>query len=347
MNSKSTVIIILLVLIAVIACRKGSNDAPQPDDVRFVAPSNFPQPVYSFENNAVTKNGFELGRKLFFDSGLSIDGSVSCGSCHQPFAAFANLDHSVSHGVDNCLGTRNTPPLFNLVWQQEFMWDGGVRNIEVSPLNALTNPCEMANTLTNVVDVLNKSNQYPALFNKAFGTSTVTSQLMFRALTQFMSMLVSANSKYDKHIRKETGGDFSIDEEAGYQLFIQKCSVCHKEPLFTDLSYRSNGLDLYSEDRGRDSITQNEADRGKFRVPTLRNIEVTMPYMHDGRFNTLKRVLEHYNSGVKNNPNLDAELKKNGVSGIPLTQTEQTQIIAFLKTLTDNDFIHDKRFAEQ
>ncbi|RYE13624.1 MAG: c-type cytochrome, partial [Sphingobacteriales bacterium] len=249
--------------------------------------------------------------------------------------------------VDDCLGTRNSPPLFNLAWHNEFMWDGGVHHIELSPLNALTNSCEMANDLNTIVAYLNSTQPYPALFNKAFGTSTINSQQLFRALAQFTAMLVSANSKYDKHIRNESGGEFDTDEQAGYELFKQKCSACHKEPLFTDLSYRSNGLDLYSKDRGRDSITRDPADRGKFKVPSLRNIELTKPYMHDGRFKSLERILEHYNSGVKANPNLDPELKKDATLGIPITKTEQAQVIKFLKTLTDNEFTHDKRFTEQ
>ena len=253
---------------------KAINDQVTADSVHFKVPANFPKPVYDFKDNPVTANGFNLGRKLFYDPILSRDKSISCANCHQSFAAFANLDHAVSHGVDECLGTRNAPPLFNLAWQKEFMWDGGVHHIEVSPLNALTNPCEMA----------------------------------------------------------------------GYALFKQHCSACHKEPLFTDLSYRSNGLDLIPDDIGRDSITRLASDKGKFRVPSLRNVELTSPYMHDGRFTTLKQVLQHYSTGVKPTTNLDPVLHQNAVPGIILTSTEQAQLIAFLKTLTDQDFVNDKRF---
>lgn len=347
MMSKLTAIVSLMIFIVFVACRKEKTDAPQPNDVGFVVPANFTQPVYKFENNAVTRYGFELGRKLFYDAGISKSGTISCGSCHQQFAAFANLDHSVSHGVDDCLGTRNAPPLFNLAWHGEFMWDGGVKNIEVSPLNALTNPCEMANDLNAITKYLNATAPYPDMFRKAFGTPTANSQLLLRALTQFTAMMVSATSKYDKHIRNETGGEFTANEQAGYELFKQKCSTCHAEPLFTDLSYRSNGLDELPADIGRDSITHNDADHGKFKVPSLRNVELSKPYMHDGRFSSLARVLEHYNSGVKNTANLDPLIKKSGVLGIPLTKPEQALIITFLKTLTDNEFIHDTRFAQQ
>jgi cytochrome c peroxidase len=349
-----TKLFIFSVLLALIAGSAAFKNAPEidtksliADSVRFKVPSNFPQPIYKFIDNAITSGGFKLGRKLFYDPLLSKDNTIACANCHQSFAAFANLDHEVSHGVGDCQGTRNAPPLFNLAWQKEFMWDGGVHHIEVSPINALTNSCEMANDLNTITGRLQNSPVYPAFFTAAFGSTEINSQKLLRALAQFTSMLVSAGSKYDKYIRHEPGGIFTADEEAGYVLFKQKCSVCHKEPLFTDLSYRSNGLDKYPEDSGRDSITHMEADRGKFRVPSLRNVELTSPYMHDGRFATLKQVLEHYNAGVQNSSNLDPELHKNGVYGIKLNIKEQDQLIAFLKTLTDNDFVKDKRFQAQ
>lgn len=348
MKAKTLVFSVLLVFIignsAFQQVKKGSNFTSISDSIRFIVPSNFPKPVYDFKDNPLTNNGFNLGRTLFYDPILSKDNSISCANCHQSFAAFANLDHAVSHGVDECQGTRNAPALFNLAWQKEFMWDGGVKHIEVSPLNALTNPCEMANDLNAITVRLKESKTYPILFNAAFGNKEINSQKMLRALAQFTSMLVSANSKYDKHIRHEAGGNFTDEEDAGYNLFKKHCSACHQEPLFTDLSYRSNGLDLNPEDNGRDSITHIRSDKGKFRVPSLRNAELTAPYMHDGRFTTLKQVMEHYNSGVKNNENLDPILHQNNTYGIRLNDKEQNQIIAFIKTLTDKDFINDKRF---
>jgi cytochrome c peroxidase len=314
------------------------------DSIKFSVPANFPKPVYDFKDNKVTKNGFNLGRLLFYDPLISKDKTISCANCHQAFAAFANLDHAVSHGVDDCMGSRNTPPLFNLAWQREFMWDGGVHHLEVSPLNAMTNSCEMATDLITIVDRLKATAKYPPLFKKAFGTPEINSQRTFRALAQFTSMLVSANSKYDKHIRKESGGVLDKNEQAGYALFKKNCNSCNTEPLFTDLTYRSNGLDLVPENNGRDSITHLQHDRGKFRVPSLRNIELTGPYMHDGRFETLNEVLQHYNSGVKGNANLDPILHQHDIYGIRLTPAEQSQLIAFLKSLTDRDFVNDKRF---
>lgn len=316
------------------------------DSIRFSTPANFPPTAYSFKDNPVTDAGFKLGRILFYDPILSKDRSVSCGSCHQQFAAFANLDHSVSHGVADCQGTRNAPPLFNLAWMKEFMWDGGVNHIEVSPLNALMNTCEMANELDTITNRLAKTPAYPALFRAAFGTEEINSQRLLRALAQFTSMLVSASSPYDKHVRGEAGGSFTPDQEAGYVLFRANCAACHTEPLFTDGSFRNNGLDLVSEDSGRDSITHQASDRGKFRVPSLRNAALTAPYMHDGRFETLADVLEHYHAQVKPHANLDPLLRKNGRSGIALSVLERKQVLAFLTTLTDTEFIGDERFKQ-
>ncbi|WP_207428743.1 cytochrome-c peroxidase [Pedobacter sp. SYSU D00535] len=338
--------IIASVIILGYSCEKDRSSGPEGETVAFVRPSNFPEPVYQFEGNKLTAEGFELGRKLFYDQALSLDNSTSCGSCHQQFAAFANLDHSVSHGIDNCLGTRNAPPLFNMVWQSEFMWDGGVHHIEFSSLNALTNPCEMGMDLDSLTARLSRTSPYPHLFQKAFGSAGITSQRVLKALTQFMGAMVSANSKYDKYVRREPGGEFTQAEQAGYQLFKAKCASCHTEPLFSDFSYRSNGLDLNPLDRGRDSITNSSADRGTFRVPSLRNIEVSRPYMHDGRFFFLEDVLEHYNSGVKAHRNLDPSLRNGERRGIPLSKTDQSNIIAFLKTLTDHEFLRAKKFSE-
>ncbi|RYD78522.1 MAG: cytochrome-c peroxidase [Sphingobacteriales bacterium] len=325
------------------ACSKNEVEiTPEEVKVTFVVPSNFPAPAYNFEDNQLTNAGFALGKKLFYDARLSADKSVSCGSCHQQFAAFANLDHKVSHGVNNCQGKRNAPPLFNLAWQKAFFWDGGVKNIETSPLNAITDACEMGTDIETIIAFLKSTTPYPDLFKQAFGSTEINSQRILKSITQFTAVLVSGNSKYDKVMRKESGTSFTPSESAGYNLFKEKCSACHAEPLFTDFSYRSNGLDMLSIDEGRSHITGLSSDFGTFRVPTLRNIEFTGPYMHDGRFYSLDEVLEHYNSGIKSSLNLDARLK----SGIPLNALEKEQIKAFLKTLTDNEFIKNKLYSE-
>lgn len=314
------------------------------DSISFSKPKNFPNPLFDFKANPITPAGFSLGRTLFYDANLSADGTVSCGSCHQSSAAFANLGSAVSSGVKACKGKRNAPPLFNLAWQKEFMWDGRISTMQGVPINALTDPCEMGNTISNVLAALQKDRNYPGMFKAAFGTSKFTQEEVLKALAQFTVMMVSANSKYDKYMRREQGTIFSSDEQAGYALFKQKCSACHTEPLFTDLSYRNNGLEEVSVDFGRDSLTHLKADMGKFRVPTLRNIEITGPYMHDGRFISLKQVMQHYNNGMKSHANLDILFRQKDRTGIQLSSAEQLQVIAFLKTLTDVDLINDRRF---
>ncbi len=338
------VIFLFAYLLFIGACKKEDSEINKP--LPFVIPTNFPKANYQFEQNPITQKGFALGRKLFYDPALSLDNSVSCGSCHQQFAAFANLDHRVSHGINHCNGTRNAPPIFNLAWIKDFMWDGGVHHIEVSGLNAITNPCEMGSTLAHLTQKLSNNPSYPLLFKQVFGTSEINSQRILKALTQFTGSMISATSKYDKVMRKEKDVNFTSDELEGYTLFKQKCGTCHKEPLFTNGEFASNGLDEYPVDIGRDSITQNPLDRGKFRIPTLRNIEFTKPYMHDGRFNTIEQVLKHYANGVKNHQNLDNRLKQEENLGISLSKEQQNLIITFLKTLSDHEFINDKRFSE-
>lgn len=326
------------------ACSKNKDEAlTKVPEATFSVPANFPAPVYTFENNKLTTAGFELGRKLFYEGRLSADKSISCGSCHQQFAGFANLDHKVSHGVNNCQGKRNSPPLFNLAWQKAFFWDGGVKNLEIVPLNAIGDVCEMGTDIPTIIAFLKSTTPYPDLFKQAFGSTEINSQLVLKSLAQFTAVLVSSNSKYDQVIRKENSASFTADEQAGYLLFKSKCASCHTEPLFSDFSYRNNGLDMVSTDEGRAHITGLQSDFGTFKVPTLRNIEYTGPYMHDGRFYSLDEVLEHYNSGVKQAQNLDPLLK----NGIQLTITERTQIKAFLKTLTDHDFIKNTLYSEQ
>ncbi|WP_029286287.1 cytochrome-c peroxidase [Pedobacter sp. R20-19] len=344
MVKKIVVFAVLTLSIALMyACSKNQEEIkPEEKPITFSIPANFPTPAYQFEQNKLSNAGFALGKKLFYDTRLSADKSVSCGSCHQQFAAFANLDHKVSHGVNNCQGKRNAPPLFNLAWQKAFFWDGGVKNLETSPLNAITDACEMGADIQTIITFLKSTSPYPDMFKRAFGTEEINSQLLLKSLTQFTGVLVSGNSKYDQVIRKDAGVSFTEEEQSGYNIFREKCSSCHAEPFFTDFSYRNNGLDLVSSDEGRSHITGVQADFGTFRIPSLRNIEYTGPYMHDGRFYSLDEVLEHYDSGVKANKNLDPSLK----NGIQLNSVERTQIKAFLKTLTDNEFIKNKLYSE-
>ena len=312
------------------------------DNVKEIIPPGWPQPFYGFNNNTITNEKFVLGRALFYEPMFSLDNTISCGSCHQQFSAFAQNAHQFSHGINGLLGTRNSPALQNLVWNPAYLHDGGVNNIEMFPPAPITNPVEMNETLQHVVQKISQSAKYKDLFVKAYGNDTVTTQRMFRAITQFIGTMYSYNSKYDKVKRGEE--TFTASEQNGYTVFAQKCATCHKEPLFSDYQYRSNGLSINTaiNDSGRAHITHNPLDRYKFKTPSLRNVEVSGPYMHDGRFQNLNECLDHYNSGIVTLPNLDPLL----INGISLNSQDKNDIIAFLKTLTDHQFLTDKRFSD-
>jgi cytochrome c peroxidase len=308
----------------------------------FAVPKGFPQPVYRFTNNPRTKQGFELGRKLFYDGKLSKDGNFPCSSCHQQFAAFATYEHRLSHGFNNQFSFRNAPGLFNLAWAKEMHWDGGINHIEVQPLAPMLDPHEMAENLNDVIVKLKKDKYYPALFTRVFGSPGINSQRILKALAQFTASLVSADSKYDRVKRGEA--QFNSYEKSGYEIFQRKCNRCHQEPLFTDYSYRNIGIETDStiHDYGRMRITGIKEDSGKFRVPSLRNVFLTFPYGHDGRFSTISEVLEHYNSGIVRGPNLDTAL----ANGIPISDDERFYLISFLGTLTDSNFIRNPLYGD-
>jgi len=329
----------LLGLLILISCKKEVSE-PQSDFTVFEVPDYFPQPKYNFSGNPITEKGFELGRKLFYDPRLSVDGTVSCGSCHAQVHAFADHGLALSAGVDGKLGRRNAPGIFNLAWIPEFMWDGGIHHVELISLAPLTDSVEMAHNMEDLLTYLNNATEYPSEFEAVFGSAEITSYELFLALTQFQASIVSDGSKYDKYLRGEL--QLSADETQGMDLFNSNCSSCHSGVLQTDFSYRNNGLDLISNDPGRGRITLLESDIGKFRVPSLRNVRLTNPYMHDGRFPTLKAVLDHYDSGIQPHPNLDSELQE----GIELTEYEKERIIDFLKTLSDFELLSDQKFAE-
>jgi cytochrome c peroxidase len=315
------------------------------DNLVEIIPEGWPKPVYSFSVNTITEDKFILGRALFYDPILSVDSTISCGSCHQQFAAFAHADHDLSHGIYDRVGTRNAPGIFNLNWHPLFMHDGGINHIEVMPLGPISNTLEMGADVNPVIAKLQASSKYKNLFKKAFGTETVNSQNMLRAMAQFMGLMYSYNSKFDLYKRRESNAQLSESELRGYNLFLTNCNTCHKEPLFTDFSFRSNGLAVnpFINDTGRAHITGEAQDRFKFKTPSLRNIAKTAPYMHDGRFNTLQECLDHYANVKPNLVNLDPLLQN---SGLPLSTQDKQDIIAFLNTLTDYKLLADRRFAD-
>ena len=313
----------------------------QHDDL-FIVPKNWPKPVYNFTNNALTKSKVELGRVLFYDPILSKDNTISCASCHSPFSAFTHIDHALSHGIHDSIGTRNSPALINLAWQKTFMWDGAINNLDMQVLAPITHKAEMANDIKSLVQKLNTIKLYKHLFKDAFGDSLATGEKTLKAISQFLLTVISSNSKYDRVMKKQE--IFTSQEINGYRLFQKHCNTCHKEPLFTTNDFANNGLsiDTLLNDYGRFIITKNPSDSLKFKIPTLRNIEFTFPYMHDGRFKKLSQVMTHYTSQIQSSATLARELKQK----FTLTSNEKVDIIAFLMTLSDREFVFDKRFAD-
>ena len=306
-------------------------------------PDYFPPIAYNIERNPITKTGFELGKKLFNDPILSIDNSVACSNCHVKAVAFTDPQHNPSVGVHEKTGTRNAPMIANLAFQKEFLLDGGINHLDFVAVFAIENPNEMGHTLEGVVRKLNQSNDYKRLFRSAFPQiDTITSPYVLKALSQYMLLLVSDQAKYDQVIRGEVV--FSASEAAGYQIFNQNCASCHSGHLFTNQAFVNNGLDTKFTDPGRATITETPNDLGKFKVPSLRNIAVTAPYMHDGRFDSLKKVINHYRFGIQYSATLDTTLYKAGRCTIQLSDQDVNNLIDFLMTLTDYDFLSNPVF---
>jgi len=307
-----------------------------------VVPIGFPPPFYRFEDNPLTEEGFELGRRLFYDGRLSRDTGFPCSSCHQQIAVFGTYEHDRSHGYGMSHTLRNAPPLFNLAWQKELHWDGQFKSLYAEASQPILAHNEMAEDFFTIIFRLGSDSGYRRLFKAAFGTPVITEERILSALAQFTGYITSSDSKYDLYKR----GDaiFTASELNGYQLYQAKCASCHREPMFTDYSYRNIGLPVDPElnDYGRMRVTGNSEDSLKFKVPSLRNVYMTANYMHDGRFNTLMQVLNHYSSGVQSSQTLDPLL----VNKIPLTLDEKTDLYNFLKTLSDSALLTDPRFAK-
>ena len=309
-------------------------------------PTNFPALAFDTSKNPVTVNGVALGKKLFYEGKLSRNNTISCGFCHIQEYAFTHHGHPVSHGIDDKLGIRNAPPIQNMAFLKNYTWDGVSHNLDERSLVPITTDFEMDSSLPEVVSKLNADANYKKLFKAAYGDENITGERVLKALTQFMVTMISADSKYDR--MKKGTASFTNEESQGMALFQTKCASCHSGELFTDESYRNTGMyyNAQYDDRGRYRVTLDWNDNMKFRVPSLRNVEYTTPYMHDGRFYSLDAVLNFYSDNVENQANLDPILKQNGHIGIPMTTLEKQYIIAFLKTLSDQQFLTNKQFAE-
>lgn len=331
MKNKILLLLLSVVFLALISIDKHESSFPK----------YFPKPVYKFEQNQSNDLKIELGRTLFYDPILSLDNTISCASCHNPYNAFAHVDHNLSHGINDKIGKRNAPVLFNLAWHKSFMWDGAINHLDVQALAPISHPDEMGETMSNVLLKLNRNQIYKQLFYQAYGDSQINTERTLKSISQFLLSLISSNSKYDSMLLGKI--QFNTQEQNGYRLFKLHCNSCHKEPLFSDFSFKNNGLSLDTglNDFGRYSISLLPNDSFKFKVPTLRNVEFSYPYMHDGRFKTLAQVINHYNSIDLNNKKISTELQRN----LNLSSNEKVDIIAFLRTLTDKKFLFNPQHA--
>lgn len=320
---------------------------------RFTFSSDFPRPDLP-RDNPLTEEGVELGHRLFGEKLLSVNRTQSCASCHRAEAAFSDPHRPLSRGAEGLMGKRNSMPLFNLAWKKSFFWDGRSPSLRQQVLAPIQDPIEMHETLDRAVAKLAATERYPRLFERAFGSHEITAERIARALEQFLLVQLSYNSRFDRAL---TGKEELTElEKRGFELFMTEydprreqfgadCFHCHGGPFFTTHGFANNGLDIEFKDFGRFAATTNKADHGKFSIPSLRNVEVTGPYMHDGRFQTLEEVVEHYASGVKRTATLDPNLAKHPDGGVPLSDGDKKALVAFLKTLTDVKFKPAGRFS--
>ena len=305
------------------ACKKTGSSWLHP--ISQEIPEGFPTPNHRFQDNPLSEEGFELGRRLFYDGRLSVDGMHPCSSCHQQIAGFGTFEHDRSHGVNNTHTLRNAPVLFNLAWNQYYHWDGEFATLEDESVHPITGSTEMGENFNRVIRKLEQDLSYQYMFRKVFQTEKILPIHIQKALAQFTGSLISANSKYDRFKKGIT--TLTAQEDRGYQLYKANCASCHPEPLFTDHTIRNIGLpvDPFLNDYGRMRITGNRDDSLKFKVPTLRNVYISSNFMHDGRFNTLLQCINHYRTGVQQSATLDPLLN----SGITLTNTEATDLTVF------------------
>jgi cytochrome c peroxidase len=316
---------------------------------RLRLPATFPRP-YVPKDNRPTQQGVALGQRLFFDPILSRDGTISCADCHRPEHAFSD-PRPKSVGIDGQLSRRHSMPLFNLAWRRDFFWDGRVKSLREQVLHPIIDPTEMDHSFPALTDSLSADPTYRAQFAAAFGDEAPTSTTLAMALEQFLLTLVSDESPIDLVLE---GKPLTPQQEHGMTLFFGEfdpsgvlrgadCFHCHGNVLYANDRFANNGLDAeFPHDSGRHEVTGKDWERGHFKVPSLRNVAVTAPYMHDGRFQTLREVVDHYDHGVKNSPTLEPDIAKhNGPLG--LTETEKLALIVFLEALTDERFLQRAR----
>lgn len=342
-------------LVVILLCCSCKKEGHQLTPYQLEVPSHFPA-MNIPSDNPLSEEGVELGKKLFYDTRLSLDNTISCASCHDQQHAFSDPER-FSKGVNGTPGRRNAMALINLGWQNFFFWDGKAGTLEEQILFPVPDPVEMHQEWPETIEKLWKDKYYKEQFEMVFRSKVFDKYMVSKAIAQFLRTLISGSSKYDVMYKIQNGLSLNSAEQtvqitpeewAGFDLFNSMngadCVHCHTGPFMQVQGYRNNGLDDHFADRGREEITGNSNDKGKFKTPTLRNIAFTAPYMHDGRFATLDEVIEHYSSGIKQSATIDPMMEFSHQGGVHLTSEEKQYLKAFLLTLSDYQFIHNQKF---
>ncbi len=359
LHSRKLSVLLPGICAAILLLSATSSETPvETGPYTFNYPANFGNQFTIPADNPTTKEGVYLGKMLFYEPLLSSTNSISCGSCHQQALAFTD-GRVLSDGVNGLKADRNAMSLANLLWVKNFFWDGRVKGLEEQASFPMTHPHEMDQSMAVSAKKIAGIKSYRRLFALVYGNDSVTAERMVKAIAQFERTLISCNAAYDRYLR----GDYQPTpaEMNGMSLFMRtpnpannirgaSCARCHGTPkMFIEL-FHNNGLDSVPKDAGRQQLTCNAADAGRFRVPTLRNIALTAPYMHDGRFSTLEEVVDHYNEHIVNSlvlsPLLQHVSNNDNGSTLGLTAVEKSNLLSFLHMLTDSSFITDKRFSD-
>lgn len=349
MNKVKTILFIFLLSSAFYLTGMGIQKQRAPEPYKLPLPefvADYFDPLPLAEDNPLSREGIELGRRLFYERRLSDNNSISCASCHKQEFAFAD-NRAFSLGVEDRTGVMNSMPLFNLGWSRHFFWDGRSPSLEEQMTDPIINHVEMASNWADVLDKLNADSSYRAQFKQVFGADKINSSLVMKAMTQFELSLLSFNTRFDQYYFEGHADALTAQEERGLDIFfgIGNCNHCHSDVLLTDNFFRNNGLDSLPEP-GLYNTTGKESDRGRMKVPSLRNIAVTAPYMHDGRFKTLEEVVDFYSRRIQpKSPNIDEHIVPLG-RGLGLSPAQKADLIAFLHTLTDSSFLKNPAFSD-
>ena len=324
------------------ACKQQPDKADENNELPYIKYSNLPN-IIENPDNKITFDKAELGRHLFFENELSRDKTMSCSICHQPKNAFTSKGMPLSYTSGGLSDSRNVPPIFNIGFYTTYNWDGHSTSLEDMIHQDFTAITIFQNNIDTVVRRISDIPKYKQLYFKAYGTDKITIEGLTDAIATFVRTIISGNSKYDKYVRGEKSA-LNESEIRGMKLFMSdraQCSVCHTPPLFTDLKFHNTAITTHYFDFGRYYVTKDYKDRGKFRTPTLRNIAVTPPYMHNGELETLEDVIEHYSHGGRPFINKSEFIKKRN-----FTIGERRDLIAFLKALTDSTLITSERYED-